>query len=169
MAGAPLSVPGREHALLTLEPGARLPADGTPGTVRAAIQVRGATQRWAEYLLEGGERSLWLAVEQLPDGGVRLSRWSRTTADAAGFDPSRPVLRGVRLAETERGHADFEATGAFDGVKGITPGRGRLHYIDYAGPGVRTSLERFAPDAPGLLGIGTEPGTPGDRTEERHD
>ncbi len=169
MAGEPLSGTGREHELLGLGPGSCLPADGAPRTVRAAIQVRSATQRWAEYLLEGGEHSLWVAVEQLPDGGVRVSNRTRTTADAAGFDPSRPVLGGVSLAETERGDADFEATGAFDDLKGITPGRGRLSYIDYAGPGVRASLEQFAPGAPGLLGIGTDLPAPGDRTDEQHD
>jgi hypothetical protein len=79
------------------------------------------------------------------------------------------VLGDVSLAETERGYADFEATGAFDGLKGVTPGCGRLSYIDYVGPGVRASLEQFTPGAPGLLGIGTDLPAPGDRTDEQHD
>ncbi|MDV9189685.1 DUF4178 domain-containing protein [Streptomyces sp. SR27] len=184
MSGAPRSAKatatanttGREHELLRLVPGSTVSVDGAPRTVRGAIQIRGATQRWAEYLLEAGTPSLWLAVEELADGGVRLSRWTRTTADAAGFDPLRPVLHGVPLVETERGEGDFEAAGEFgadgegrgDGLGGLTPGRGRLDYIDFAGPGVRASLERFVPGAPGLLGIGTDLPAPGDRTDEHH-
>ncbi len=152
-------MPGTPPDLLNLLPGART-AGGL--TVRGAVQVRSATQRWAEYLLDGGTggATIWLAVEALPDGAVRSSYWSRTTAEAAGFDPDHPTLRGHALAVVERGHGGYRATGEFDGLPGLRPGSGRLRYVDYTGPGLRASLEHFAPDgteAPGLFGVEAQP------------
>jgi hypothetical protein len=142
--------------LMGLLPGAALPGGLT---VRGAVQVRSATQRWAEYLLDGGPggATLWLAVEALADGTVRSSYWSRTTAEAAGFDPARPAVQGRLLTVVERGHGDYLATGEFGGTPGLRPGTGRLRYTDYTGPGLRASLEHFDNEAPGLLGIEARP------------
>ncbi|GAA4869953.1 DUF4178 domain-containing protein [Kitasatospora terrestris] len=145
------------------------PGDTLPGglSVRGAVQVGSATQRWAEYLLTGEAAgtgtTLWLAVEALPDGTERSSYWHRTTAEAAGFDPDLPTLDGQLLAVVERGHGDYRAVGEFGGLPGLRAGTGRLHYVDYTGPGLRASLEYFgpaghdAPGSPGLLGVEARP------------
>ncbi|MBT2468890.1 DUF4178 domain-containing protein [Streptomyces sp. ISL-66] len=153
-AADPPSIPA-EHPLLRLRPGTRLWIAGTPHTVRTAVQVDGGTQRWAEYLLDGPRAGRWLAVEALPQGSVRLSRWVRTEAGPTGFDPERPAARGVPLVETERGEAEFTATGDLSALPGLPPA-GRLRFVDYAGDGVHASLEWLGPGAPALLGTRTD-------------
>jgi hypothetical protein len=127
---------------------------GTPVRVRnAAKVVHGAIRAddgqyvWCEYFLGDG----WLTAE-IEDDGVLLSTWTRRPVGFS-FDESR--VDGAPLVEIARGQAEFRASGEFG--PDVTPGDlGRLDYVEYGAPGPRAAIERFAPDAPWLLGTGTD-------------
>lgn len=152
MATTPLAAAARDP-LLCLQPGARLRVMGQLSTVRTAVHVKGVDVCWAEYVLHGPHADHWLAAEALPQGSVTLSRWTRTASGSAGFDPERPEAHGVPLVPTDRGEADFTATGDLSVLPGVASA-GRLRFVEYTGDGVHASLESLG-DAPALLGIRT--------------
>lgn len=141
-----------------LGPGAIVSYGGVDYVVRGSVTFRQGPFVWWEHLLEGGDLPTWFAVEY-DDGRLELVMW--VTRKDLTLQPGDPyVVDGTTFRESERGRASYTT----EGTTGL-PAGGEMEFVDCANAEETEllSFERWAPDTPWEISIGT-PVSPGELT-----
>ncbi|HTQ21347.1 DUF4178 domain-containing protein [Mycobacterium sp.] len=133
-----------------LGPGAIVSYGGVDYVVRGSVTYRQGPFVWWEHLIEGGEKPIWLSVED-DDGRLELAMWV-TRKDLGTLQPRGDhVVDGVTFRESERGRAGYTT----EGTTGL-PAGGEMDFVDYADAGETEllSFERWAPGMPWEVSTG---------------